>query len=481
MAAIVLSTLNARYTHASLGLRYLRANLGGYREQTVIAEFTTKRPAAEIVDELLRYNPRVVGFGVYIWNTDQTLAVVKALKERRPDLMLVLGGPEISFETDGQELTEYADYVFQGEGEKTFSTFIANWFERGELPSVKIVRPDLPEVKELRFPYGEYTDEDIAHRTLYVEASRGCPYKCEYCLSSLDVSVRAFNVDTFLLEMDQLIERGARQFKFVDRTFNLSPTVSGKILRFFLERVSKGLFLHFEMVPDRLGDELKELIKQFPAGALQFEIGVQTWNPLVARNVSRRQNYEKIVENFQFLRRETGVHTHSDLIVGLPGETRASFAEGFNALFALHPDEIQVGILKRLKGTPIARHDEKFAMHYSPAAPFEILRNKDLSEIELARLKVFAEFWDLVANSGRFPRIRELWGQQTKSPFAFFDDMAQALHRRFGRTHSIHLRDLEAAVQDYLIENGWPREFGASLQKSAHHSAPERQSLHLHA
>jgi radical SAM superfamily enzyme YgiQ (UPF0313 family) len=481
MAAIVLATLNARYTHASLGLRYLRANLGIYRDQSVLKEFTIKRPALEIADEILALNPRVLGLGVYIWNTNQTLDLVRVLKSRRPDLIMVLGGPEISYETEGQELTALVDFVFQGESDFTFRDFVANWFERGELPASKIVKPALPEIGLLSMPYAEYDDEDIAHRTLYVEASRGCPYKCEYCLSALDVSVRAFKIEAFLAEMQKLIGRGARQFKFVDRTFNLSPTVSGRILEFFLAQAHLGLFLHFEMVPDRLDDNLKTLIQQFPAGALQFEIGVQTWNPTVARNVSRRQNFAKIGENFRFLREATRVHTHADLIVGLPGETRVSFGEGFNALFALQPDEIQVGILKRLKGTPIVRHDEKFAMRYSPHAPFEILQTKDMSSQDIAELKIFAEFWDLLANSGRFPGLVEMCRERAVEPFGFFYDLAVELFAYFGRTHSIHLTELEMAVQTALQRRQWPLHVGiARLKRNVPASAtPARQVLHL--
>lgn len=486
MSALVLVTLNARYTHASLGLRYLRANLGAHREASVLREYTTKRPPEEIVADLLRHEPRVVGFGVYIWNTRQTLPVVRLLKTLRPDILVVLGGPEISYETEGQELTACADFVFQGEADFTFRDFVAAYFERGELPPQKIVKPALPEIKLLKFPYGEYTDEDIAHRTLYVEASRGCPYKCEYCLSSLDVSVRGFPLEQFLGELEVLVTRGARQFKFVDRTFNLSPMVSRSILEFFLNRIELGFFLHFEMVPDRLPDDLKTLVQKFPAGSLQFEIGVQTWNPLVACNVSRRQNYEKIQENFRFLREQTGVHTHADLIVGLPGETFESFAEGFNALYALAPDEIQVGILKRLKGTPIARHDEKFAMLYACEAPFEILSNKDLSAKKIEALRIFAEFWDLLANSGRFPGLRTLAAGQSDDPFTFHYKLAHAMHAEFKRTHSIHLRELEWAFMRYLEGQGLPMELGKSVNQSQHHSqpaqaqaVPQRQQRHL--
>ena len=467
---IVLATLNARYTHASLGLRYLRANLGAYRERSVLCEFTIKRPPHEIVDEILALQPKLVGFGVYIWNTNQTLAVVRELRRRAPELMIVAGGPEISYETEGQTLTQIVDHVFQGEADFTFRDFVQVWFENGQRPAQRIVGPRLPEIDRLQLPYAEYSDEDIKNRTIYVEASRGCPYKCEYCLSSLDKSVRNFPLEPFLAALDQLIQRGARQFKFVDRTFNLAPSTSTRILQFFSGR--QPLFLHFEMVPDRLPDELKELIQRFPAGSLQFEIGIQTWNPEVARHVSRRQDFTKVAENLRFLRSQTGVHTHTDLIVGLPGETRASFAAGFNRLFELQPDEIQVGILKRLKGTPIVRHDREFQMVYSAEPPFTILSTSTMSALEIREMSVFADFWDHVANSGRFPYLRD---QAGTDPFAYFFSLAQWLFQRFGRTHSIHLRDLSAAIHEYL---GMSSELGQVAVITDVSVLPKRQQRH---
>ena len=477
MKKIVLSTLNARYAHSSFGLRYLRANLGRYKDQSVLKEFTTKRVPAEMVEEILAEKPDLVGFGVYIWNTDQTLETVKLLKEKRPDLLVVVGGPEVSFEIETQPLYPLVDHVFKGESDFLFREFVENLFEKNERPSQKIISGALPDIKKIVLPYDEYTDEDLRQRTLYVEASRGCPYKCEYCLSSLDVSVRNFDTAAFLTELQKLIDRGARQFKFVDRTFNLSPTTSTQILQFFLKQIDLGLFLHFEMVPDRLPDDLKELIKQFPKGSLQFEIGIQTWNPTVARNVSRRQNYEKINENLKFLKQETGVHTHADLIVGLPGETWQSFADGFDALAALEPDEVQVGILKRLKGTPIVRHDVQFEMRYSEKTPFQIISNKDLSPDEIGRLEIFADFWDHIANSGRFQPVMKVLREkaQAGSLFETMYNFSQQLHGHFGRTHSIHLKDLQEKAYELA---GIP-ELTPEVNPRTSKKIPARQAHHL--
>ncbi|MFM8931484.1 MAG: B12-binding domain-containing radical SAM protein, partial [Gemmataceae bacterium] len=223
---------------------------------------------------------------------------------------------------------------------------------------------------ELKLPYALYDSEDIAHRVIYVEASRGCPFTCEFCLSSLEIPVRAAPLEQFLAEMDQLLKRGTRQFKFVDRTFNLNTRVGITILHFFLDRMQPDLFLHFEMIPDRLPEELKSLIRRFPAGSLQFEVGIQSFNPEVQALISRRQDHAKTVDNLRWLRENTTVHIHADLIAGLPGETMESFGKGFDTLRGLGPQEIQVGILKRLRGTPIIRHDAEWEMVYSPQAPY---------------------------------------------------------------------------------------------------------------
>ena len=260
----------------------------------------------------------------------------------------------------------------------------------------------MPNLNDLILPYDLYSDEDIAHRVLYVEASRGCPFTCEFCLSALDIPVRQFPLEEFLTAMGRLLERGARQFKFVDRTFNLNMRVSRAILDFFLQRYQPGMFLHFELIPDRLPDSLKELIVQFPPGALQFEVGIQTFNDEVSNLISRHQDNSLVDQNLSWLRDHTSVHVHADLIVGLPGESLDSFAAGFDRLVRLAPHEIQVGILKRLRGTPIVRHDAEWQMVYSPHPPYEVLQTKLMDFTTIQELRRFAKYWDTIANSGNF-------------------------------------------------------------------------------
>ena len=456
MPDIVLATLNAKYIHAGFGLRYLLANLGELRPRAALAEFVVSQRPLEIAGRILALEPRIVGLGVYIWNVTPTTDLVALLKKIRPGLVVILGGPEVSHETEQQEIVRLADYTIAGEGDLAFAE-ACHGILAGQPPAQKVVPAPLPDLARIALPYDEYTADDIAHRLIYVEASRGCPFECEFCLSSLDIPVRQFPLEPFLAALDRLLERGVLHFKFVDRTFNLNLAVSRRILEFFLARWRPGLFLHFEMIPDRLPAELRELIGRFPPGSLQLEVGVQTFNPTVAAAISRRQDYSRLEDNFRFLRAETGVHLHADLIVGLPGETVESFAAGFDRLVGLRPQEIQVGMLKRLRGTPIFRHDGEWGMVYSPLPPYEILQNKLIDFATMQRLRRFARYWDLIGNSGNFVETTPFVWAGGGSPFAEFLRLSEWLHAREGKQHGILLTRLMELVFTYLTtERGRP-------------------------
>lgn len=449
MADIVLATLNAKYIHSAFGLRYLLANMGDLRPQARILEFDIQRRPVDIVEAVLAEAPKIVGFGVYIWNVVQTAEVLSILRRLRPGLTIILGGPEVSFEIDRQPMVELADYVVTGEADLKFAEVCAELMAGGK-PDRKIISSGTPDPAAIQLPYELYDEDDAAHRVIYVEASRGCPFTCEFCLSSLEIPVRQFPLEPFLEAMDRLLKRGVTQFKFVDRTFNLNLKVGKKILRFFLERMRPGLFVHFEMIPDRLPEGLRELVAQFPPGALQFEVGVQTFNPDVAALISRRQKYDQLADNFRYLRRRTGVHIHADLIVGLPGESLESFGAGFDRLVALAPQEIQVGILKRLRGTPIVRHDAPWEMIYSAHPPYEILQNKLLSFADLQRMRSFARFWDLVGNSGNFVATTPMIWRRSGKPFESFLQFSDWLLGRAGARHGIALTRLIRLLHEFL-------------------------------
>src|SRR5882762_470909 len=255
VSEIVLTTLNARYAHAAFGLRYLMANLGGLRERACLLEFDINQRPIDVLEAILARSPKIVGLGVYIWNVEVATKLVGDLKRGRPDIVVIIGGPEVSYEMDQQEICRLADYVITGEADLAFAEVCRGILE-GRRPLMKVIAAELPEFGQMVLPYELYDEKDVAHRVIYVEASRGCPFKCEFCLSSLDVPVRNVPLEPFLAQMQSLLDRGVRQFKFVDRTFNLNLNFSKSILQFFADRYTPGLFLHFEMIPDRLPEQL---------------------------------------------------------------------------------------------------------------------------------------------------------------------------------------------------------------------------------
>lgn len=449
MSQIVLSTLNAKFIHASVGLRYLYANLEELQPSASILEFEASQPAREIVESILDMKPTIVGLGVYIWNVVKTREVISLLKKVKSDTIVVIGGPEVSFEYEEQPIVALADYLITGEADVSFRE-LCRKLVAGEWPAEKVIHSGLPALTGIVLPYKHYTDRDIAHRVIYVEVSRGCPFTCEFCLSSIDIPVRQFDHMQVLAELDDLYKRGARTFKFVDRTFNLNMKTSLTILNFFLERMEPGLFVHFEMVPDRFPTQLREVVAKFPPGSLQLEIGVQTLNPEVSANISRRQDVPKLKENIAYLRGETTAYLHIDLIVGLPGESIESFGRGFNEIIGLNPHEIQVGILKRLRGTPIKRHDDEYLMRFSDEPPYEVLQTRDVSFKELQQMGRFARYWDLVANSGNFLESRPLLLASGPTPFDAFSAFSEWLFSKVGRRASINLKTLSELVFEYL-------------------------------
>ena len=484
--------------------------MGDLRAQTVLREFTIARKPQEMAEDLLALNPQVIGFGVYIWNVTQTCALVHLIKAQRPDIKIVLGGPEVSHETERQEIVRLADHVITGWGDVSFPK-LCSALLYGPQPLMKIIVGEQPPLANIALPYREYTEADLAHRVLYVEASRGCPFKCEFCLSSLDKTAWAFDLELFLGELESLYQRGARTFKFVDRTFNLKIDASVQILQFFLDKLTRekakqfpvgppqgklapsggsathavasvgaSLFVHFEVIPDHLPDKLKEKIGEFPPGVLQFEIGIQSFNVEVQQRISRRQDNAKTEANLAWLVGHSHAHLHTDLIFGLPGETMDSFAEGFDRLYALKPHEIQLGILKRLRGTPIARHTLEHAMVYATEPPYTVKQTGAVSEDDMQRFTRLARYWDLIANSGRFENTRS-WLMEVShgflSPFQAFLHLSDWLWRSSRATSGLTPEHLVDALFDYLTdERGLPAHQARALLLSDYLKSGARAS-----
>ena len=449
MSEILLVALNARYHHTSFALRYLKANLGELEERCQLLEFTLEERALECVEQILKQSPRLIGFSVYIWNTTQSLEIIRMLKKIAPQIPIVVGGPEVSYEWDTQEIVQKADFLITHEGEIAFRQ-LAQQILDGQKPPAKVIAGGQPPIESIHLPYRLYSDHDLQHRVVYVEASRGCPFRCEFCLSSLDKAVRYFPLPELLRELQTLLDRGARQFKFIDRTFNLRLEVSQTLLQFFLDRYTSDLFVHFEMVPDRFPEELRQLVAQFPPGAVQFEIGIQSFDSEVQKAISRRQDMPKLEDNLIYLRNQTGVHIHADLIVGLPGETVEQFRRGFDRLVELNPQEIQVGILKRLRGTPILRHDAQYQMVYADSPPYEVLSTSAIDFAQMMMMKRFARFWEAVANRGRFPRSLPML--LASDPFQNFMQFTQWALPQVRTTREMPHLKLAELLFNYLVD-----------------------------
>jgi len=396
---IILSTLNARYAHTSIGLRYLFANLKTLQPHARIMEFTISDQVQDIAEQLLAPKPRIIAIGVYIWNATQVSEVINIIKKVAPKTIIILGGPEVSYAPIRINM-DAADFIIQGEGELAFHALCENILDGKPTPE-RIIQAGTVNLDAIELPYRYYNDEDVKNRYIYVEASRGCPFSCEFCLSSMDNRVRNLFINQLLDEFEKLWLRGVRNFKFIDRTFNLNPKISNQILDFFLQK-NEPYFAHFEVIPDHFPQSVKERIKQFKPASLQLEVGIQTLNNEVADRIHRKLNIDKVKENITFLEQETHAHMHLDLIVGLPGEDLQSFGQGLNQLCALSKAEIQIGILKNLSGTSLSRHDQDFDMVYADQPPYDILKNNILSYEDIQKMKRFARFWNLYRNSGNF-------------------------------------------------------------------------------
>jgi len=445
---IVLTTLNGRYSHSSIGLRYLYANLQELQKRTIIEEFVINENISELALQLLDHNPTIIAIGVYIWNASDIEKLVHLLKKVSPKTIIILGGPEVSYLPIRVNL-DLADYIIQGEGEEQFYNLAKKLLNKEKITQ-RIFPPKIVDINSIKLPYIYYNEHDIKNRHIYVEASRGCPYMCEFCLSSIDKKVREFNINTLLNEFQNLWDKGARDFKFIDRTFNLNINNSIKTLDFFLKK-DEPFTTHFEVIPDNFPDLLKEKIKLFPKHSLQLEVGIQTLKKDIAKNIKRNLNIPKIEQNIQFLETQTNAHIHLDLIIGLPGESLESFGENLDKLCKISTSEIQVGILKKLSGTTLDRHDIEHKMVYSDIPPYDILCNDLIPFEKMQHMKRFARYWDIVYNSGNFKTTFKLM-TTNKSVYKNFYNLTSFIYSNTYSTWKISLDRMAQFLFDFMIK-----------------------------
>lgn len=466
--SIIVSTLNAKYIHTNLALRYLKAYC--QRDFDVeIVEYTIKDPVMNIVSDLFGRAPDVIGFSCYIWNIEETLEVVRLLKKIRPELTIVLGGPEVSYDTDyWMRSVPEVDFIVMGEGEATFHHLLQELagdrkfhfvfgaaYRKGDEVLLNPPRPKL-DLKEIPSPHRFAEDVPaLGKRVVYFETSRGCPFSCQFCLSSIEVGVRYFDIEQTKSDLLYLIDSGAKLIKFVDRTFNIKRDYAMEIFQFLIDN-HNGCTFQFEITADIMRPEVLDFLSEHaPPGIFRFEIGVQSTNDQTNEIIQRRQNFAKLSRTVTKIKESGKIDQHLDLIAGLPEENYDSFRKTFNDVFALRPEELQLGFLKMLRGTGLRRDAEKYGYLYMDRAPYEILGNDVLPFADLVRIKRVEDVLEKYWNAHRLDRTVEfLISREFDSPFDFFQQFGDFWERLGWQKIGHQLEDLFIRLRLFLEERG---------------------------
>lgn len=456
---VVLSTLNSKFIHSSLALRYLKAYGEAHGQAYDIVEYTINMPVLHILSDITEHDIDVLGFACYIWNIEMTLHVVDMVKAVRPDIKIVLGGPEVSFTAD--ELLERCpniDYIVQGEGEEAFHALVTA-LQLGNdgldpvIPGVRGRRhgsilgsAEAVEVRDLStipFPYTEEDMDDLEHKIIYYESSRGCPFSCQYCLSGNKNTVRFFPHERTLEELQWFIDHGVKQVKFVDRTFNCAPHHHRPLMEFMRDSDTDMNF-HLEMEPELMTEWETNILCETPPGRIQIEVGVQSTHKKTLDAINRYNDWPYIQKSIRPIIQAGRTHVHMDLIVGLPHEDFNRFGQSFNDLFSLQPHALQIGFLKLLKGSGVRRMRE-YKYVADPLAPYEVLSTHVLPYDDVRFLKYFEDVFERFYNSERFRTTFGYIGQQLihgeTDAFTYFCDMTRAWLKE--GNHKVNLKDID--------------------------------------
>ena len=456
---VVLSTLNSKFIHSSLALRYLKAYGEAHGQAYDIVEYTINMPVLHILSDITEHDIDVLGFACYIWNIEMTLHVVDMVKAVRPDIKIVLGGPEVSFTAD-ELLERYPniDYIVQGEGEEAFHALVTalqlgNDGLNPVIPGVRGRRngsilgsAEAVEVRDLStipFPYTEEDMKDLEHKIIYYESSRGCPFSCQYCLSGNKNTVRFFPQERTLEELQWFIDHGVKQVKFVDRTFNCAPHHHRPLMEFMRDSDTDMNF-HLEMEPELMTEWETNILCETPPGRIQIEVGVQSTHKKTLDAINRYNDWPYIQKSIRPIIQAGRTHVHMDLIVGLPHEDYNRFGQSFNDLFSLQPHALQIGFLKLLKGSGVRRMCE-YKYVADPLAPYEVLSTHVLPYDDVRFLKYFEDVFECFYNSERFRTTFGYIGQQLihgeTDAFSYFCDMTRAWLKE--GNHKVNLKDID--------------------------------------
>ena len=433
---ILLCAVNAKYIHSNLAVYSIRANAGEYRNQIELGEYTINQYVEDILQDIYQKKPDLIAFSCYIWNIRHIRELVRELRKVLPNVPIWLGGPEASYDAKGL-LENYPEVtgVLVGEGEESFYELCK--FYDGKLESLEdvkgiayreagevIVKPFelVKDLSTLKFAYEDF--KDFEHKIIYYESSRGCPFSCSYCLSSIDKSVRFRDLEIVKKELQIFIDEKVPQVKFVDRTFNCKVSHAMAIWQYIHEHDNGVTNFHFEVAADLITEEELELFEKMRPGLIQLEIGVQSTNEETVCEIRRKMNFSKVAEMVTKVKKIGGIHQHLDLIAGLPNEDYESFGKSFDDVFALCPEQLQLGFLKVLKGSYMYENRDAYGLVYRSEPPYEVLFTNWLSYEEMIRLKGIEQIVELYYNSHQYDKTLKEVFEGEKSAFAFFESFA---------------------------------------------------------
>lgn len=462
-----LTTFNAKYIHTSMALRWLYV-VNKDRFDLSFSEYTIKESVSVVADNILEGGYDVVGISVSIWNVKQSRELAKILKEQNPDIIIITGGPEVSYEPQFFINNWDVDYVVSGEGEFVLGQLLDALQKGNNLNidsvsskyniSYKTAQADITELIKFPSPYRlEFDNNERRNRITYFETSRGCPYFCQYCLSSLEKGVRYFPGEYIVENLKYLIDSDVKQIKFLDRTFNLNKKNTMTVFDFLIENHRPGLNYQFEIYADLLNDETIEYLNsKVPKNYFRFEIGIQSTHEPTNVAVKRNQNFSLLSSNIEKIMKGDVIDLHLDLIAGLPFETFDRFRKSFNDVFRLRAKEVQLGFLKLLRGTNLRRDALIYGYKFYNEAPYEIISGNDISEVELERIRDVEEALDKFWNSGRFASTMNFLfeGPYFDKYFDFFDEMGHYYKVKNLPRMGYQLEDLFNYLDQFLKSKG---------------------------
>ena len=457
---ILLNAVNAKYIHSNLAVYSIRANAGEYRDQIELGEYTINQYVEEILQDIYKKKPDLIAFSCYIWNIRHIRELVRELRKVLPKVPIWLGGPEASYDAEGL-LKNYPEVtgVLVGEGEESFYELCK--FYDGKLKSLdevngiayrkegeNVVKPYafVKDLSSLKFAYEDF--QDFEHKIIYYESSRGCPFSCSYCLSSIDKSVRFRSLDQVKAELQTFIDAKVPQVKFVDRTFNCKVSHAMAIWNFIHENDNGITNFHFEVAADLITEEELELFAKMRKGLIQLEIGVQSTNEETVCEIRRKMNFTKVADMVTRVKNLGNIHQHLDLIAGLPNEDYESFGKSFNDVFALYPEQLQLGFLKVLKGSYMYENREAYGLVYRSEPPYEVLSTNWVSYDEMIRLKGIEQMVELYYNSHQYDRTLNAVLEEEDSAFGFFESLADDY-----RAKGYHLVNHSRKEKYYILKD----------------------------